>query len=69
MAIRFAKTDADILACYPVLAQLRPQLGRAELIERVRLQEREGFALVLLEQRGKVLAAAGIRLLHNLAWG
>lgn len=65
----FVETDRDILRCLPVMKELRPQLPEALFVDRVRQQEREGFRLAALEDDGEVRAVAGIRTLHNLAWG
>ncbi len=67
--IRVADTDAEIEACFPVMAQLRPHLERGSFVRRVREQEGEGYRLASIWDDGKVRAVAGFRVLHNLAWG
>jgi GNAT superfamily N-acetyltransferase len=69
MAVRLATTDDDILACYPVIAQLRPHVERHEFIERVHDQQKEGYQLAFIEEDGRVVAAAGFRINRSLAWG
>ena len=64
-----AESDEDILACHAVLAELRPHVGYRELLERVRLQEGEGYRLLALREGPDVAAVAGFRVAHNLAWG
>ena len=68
--IKIARTDLEILACYPVMAQLRPHLGLDEFLARVRRQDADrGFRLIYLAERGEVLAVAGIRIGEWLAGG
>ena len=68
-AIHFAVTDADILACLPVLAQLRPQLTADNIVLRVREQMALGYQLALLRRDGEVAAVTGYRFGLNLPWG
>jgi len=51
------------------MSDLRPRYDASELLRRVRLQEREGYRLVSLREDGLVVAVAGFRIGHNLAWG
>lgn len=67
--IGLAESDAEILDCHGVMAELRPHVGRSEFVERVRRQEREGYRLLALREGSSVTAVAGFRLGHNLAWG
>ena len=60
---------ANILKCFPVFAFLRPHLDEAEFVQRVEIQAREGYQIGYVEVDGVVLAAAGYRVLHFLAWG
>ena len=69
LTIALAESDEEIEACQPVMAGLRPQYGAAELLARVRLQEREGYRLAVLREDRIVVALAGYRIGHNLAWG
>jgi GNAT superfamily N-acetyltransferase len=69
MQIRLAKTDEDILSCFPVMRQLRLHLIRDEFVARVRRQEKDRYCLALLEENGQVRAVTGFRLSESLAWG
>jgi GNAT superfamily N-acetyltransferase len=62
-------TDLDILACAPVMRELRPHIAEADFLARIRQQERDGFKLACLRVGGRPVAAAGIRILTNMAWG
>jgi GNAT superfamily N-acetyltransferase len=67
--IRSAETDDDLLACWPVMHQLRPHVGRDAFVARVREQQRTGYRLAFLRERDQVRAVAGYRFGLNLAWG
>lgn len=64
-----AESDADILRCFPVMAQLRPHLVEAEFVARVRRMQGEGFRLARLEEEGTVRAVAGYRFHEKLFSG
>ena len=64
-----AESDADILRCFPVMAQLRPHLVEAEFVPRVRRMQQEGFLLAQLEEDGAVCAVAGYRFHEKLFSG
>src|SRR5687768_8869754 len=67
--VHHARTDAEIAACFPVLAQLRPHLEAASFVAQVRRMEAEGFRLCFLEVEGAVRAVAGYRRMEMLATG
>ncbi len=63
MQIQIAATDAEIMACFAVMAELRPQLAPEQFVDTVRrLTAQGGFQLVSLQDGGAVKAVAGIRL-------
>jgi GNAT superfamily N-acetyltransferase len=59
--------------CWPVFAQLRPQLsGEEEFVARWRAQVPEGYRILFVAEGGEggaVQAAAGFRIMTTLAWG
>lgn len=61
--------DAQIKACAPVMLELRPHISEADFLARIRHQEKGGFRLICLKADGRPVAAAGIRVITNLAWG
>ena len=69
MSIRIAETDAEILSCHEVMAALRPHVTKETFVERIRRQEKDGYRLAYLADGGRPVAAAGYRVLENLAWG
>ena len=71
MTKRIAVADTDILidACHPVMAELRPQIPRAEFLPFVkRLQTTNNFKLAFLDEIG-IKAVAGYRVSEWLAGG
>ena len=59
--IRIATSSAEIAACHPVMAQLRPQLSAAQFVPAVQhLMKITGFELAYL-QDGDIKAVAGFR--------
>ena len=69
MSIRVAMTDAEILSCHPVMSHLRPRYSSSEFLSRIRGQQDEGYELAMLVDQDRVVAVAGYRVGHNLAWG
>lgn len=62
MRIALATTDEEILACHPVMAELRPQYTSGQLLEKVRrLMAEERFQLAYLDDDG-IKSVAGIRM-------
>ena len=64
-----AESDADILRCFPVMAQLRPHLIETEFVARVRRMQAGDFHLARLEEDGVVCAVAGYRFHEKLFCG
>lgn len=67
--IRIAQSDAEILACFPVMQQLRTHLQMSDFVARVRKQQHEGYLLAALYEEDAVRAVAGYRYYHNLFSG
>jgi GNAT superfamily N-acetyltransferase len=62
VTIAFATTDEDILACHPVMAELRPRYTREDFLETVRrLMAEQRFQLAYLSDAG-IKSVAGIRI-------
>ena len=61
-SIAVARTDEEILACFPVIRELRPHLGEADFLDQVRHLMREHRYLLVYLLDGDVKAVAGIRL-------
>ena len=69
MPIALANTPDEILRCFAVMAELRPHLKEPEFLARVQRQQRAGYHLACLSEKGKVLALAGYRFSESLSWG
>ncbi|MBI2430461.1 MAG: GNAT family N-acetyltransferase [Candidatus Levybacteria bacterium] len=69
MKIYIAKSMQDIKDCYPVMAQLRTGLKKEEFIERVNRQQKDGYILAFIRNKGIVVTVAGFRIIENLAHG
>lgn len=67
--IRLAAYYEEIAACFPVMHELRPHLDPLTFVDRVLLQQKEGYQLLFLRAEGAVRAVAGFRLVHNLYSG
>lgn len=67
---RLQHGDISMLkACFGVFSHLRPHLNEDSFVVRVTQQQKEGYNIVYLQQQGEVVAAAGFRMCHFLAWG
>jgi ribosomal protein S18 acetylase RimI-like enzyme len=68
--IRHAESDADLLACFPVMRVLRPHLTDADtFVTRVRRQAEAGYRLLAAWDGGVPVGLAGYRRQENLIRG
>ncbi|MBI1773279.1 MAG: GNAT family N-acetyltransferase [Burkholderiales bacterium] len=61
--------EENIGQCFTVFSYLRPHLDEAEFIHRVQVQAAEGYTIACIYMDDEVVAAAGYRVQHYLAWG
>ncbi len=66
---QLAQTDEEIEGCYPVLSQLRTNIGKAEFLRRIKMQMKKGYHLAYIEDESVIFSVAGFRLGECLAWG
>ena len=66
-SIRIGSDREEIARCYAVMRQLRPALMPDEFVDRVILQQAEGYRLAFLEHEGAIVALAGFRVM-NVLW-
>ncbi len=59
MTIKLARTDAEKLACFPVLKELRHHLEEAEFLPQLKRQEAHGYQLAFVRDDTQVVAVAG----------
>jgi ribosomal protein S18 acetylase RimI-like enzyme len=65
-----AESDAEVLACFPLMRQLRPHLASAEdFLARVRRQASEGYRLLVAWEDGTPVALGGYRIVEMLVRG
>ena len=69
MAIALAITREDIQRCFPVMAELRPHLAKADFVARVETQQKDGYHLAFLTDKKTVKVVAGYRFSESLSWG
>jgi GNAT superfamily N-acetyltransferase len=68
--IHVAKDEAAVRECFIVFQDLRPHLRTVdEFVERWRNQIDEGYEIVYIKDEDILIAAAGYRFLHTMAWG
>ena len=68
--LRHADTEAEIAACFPVMAQLRPHLKSAEeLAARIARQHTAGYRLLAAWRGAAPIGLAGYRVEETLAHG
>ena len=68
-SIALALTDAEIMACLPVMQELRPHLTEAGFLTQIQRMQAGGFYLAALRAKGEVRAVAGFRLEERLVKG
>ncbi len=64
-----AQTDEEILGCFSVVKQLRPNLRQQDFLGTVRSMQRDGFQLLRLQEGDQTVAVAGFRIYENLFMG
>ena len=69
MNIHIATTNAELAACYPVMRELRPNIGEEQFLSQVRRQERAGYRIAYVQEQDRVVAVAGFRAGESLSWG
>jgi GNAT superfamily N-acetyltransferase len=68
--IQAAIDEKDVRRCWEPYKELRPHLRSCEeLVERWRVQSREGFQIIYIAEGEIAVAVAGYRFLNTLAWG
>ncbi len=69
MNIKLAETDAEKLACFPVLKELRTHLEEANFLPQLRRQEAQDYQLAYVEDEGLIVALAGFWISEMFAYG
>ncbi|MCB0542113.1 MAG: GNAT family N-acetyltransferase [Saprospiraceae bacterium] len=66
MNVITARTDKDILKCWPVLKLLRPHLVEAGFVQQIGEMQSEGYELAFIEADGIAASAIGFRYIRKL---
>jgi GNAT superfamily N-acetyltransferase len=67
--IALATSDEELLRCYPVMKQLRPNITQQQFLDQVARQNKQGYQVCSLEEKGVVRCVAGFRITERLAYG
>ncbi len=68
--ITLTKVEEEIIACYPLMFQLRPYLvDQEKFVKQVQRQMHEGYQLAYIALEGQIKALMGFRYLEFLAYG
>ncbi len=65
--VKIAQSDDEILACFCVMKELRPNIEEKTFLADIRLMKSEGYVLCYLEIEGEVVSVGGFRICINLA--
>ncbi len=69
MLIKVAETEAEKLACLPVMRELRTHLNEADFLPQLLRQEALGYRLASVAVSGKVVAVGGFWINEAFAYG
>ncbi len=69
MTTHIARTDADKLACFPVLKELRTHLEETDFLPQLRRLEAQDYQLAFVRDEDKVTAVAGFWVSEAFAYG
>lgn len=67
--IKTATTVDDIISCWETMYLLRPILIKERFVENITKQQKEGYVLLSISEKDKVVAVLGYRLLTMLNCG
>ena len=59
--IQLAETDSQILFCFDVMKELRPEIKKENFTEQIRRMQKETYHLAFIEKDNKAICAAGFR--------
>lgn len=65
--MEIAKTDEEVMDCFEVMKQLRPQLKEDTWLSTIRSMQGEGYNLAYLTKEGVVVAVAGYYICNKLS--
>jgi GNAT superfamily N-acetyltransferase len=65
--LQIAESDSEILACFQVLKELRPNIEQKSFLATIRFMQTEGYVLSYIKEDDEVVSVAGFRICLNLA--
>ena len=69
MNIKLAQTDAEKLACFPVMKELRTHLEEADFLPQLKRLEAQDYQLAYVEDEGRVVSVAGFWINETFSYG
>jgi len=70
MFVRELSTEREVAQAFTVMRELRPHLDEAGYEQAIAEQRRHGYRLAAVyDDEGRIMAVAGFRIDHKLAWG
>ncbi len=67
--IKKATTQSDLLKCFDVMHELRPNLTAESFAETLNGFMSRGYHLIFIEENNKAVCASGYRFTEHLLWG
>lgn len=65
--MKIASSDEEILGCFDVLNELRPDLERSTFLNTIRIMQNQGYILSFLIDGAEVVSVAGFRVYFDLS--
>ena len=69
MDLYLAGSREQVAECFDIMKQLRPHLSENEFVERVQVQKKHGYQLLIARRDDKIIGVAGFVIGQKLAWG
>ncbi len=66
---QIAETDEEIVKCFSVMSELRPNLERNTFLHLIHEMGKQGYQLAFIEENNAIMAVAGFRVSTNLFMG
>ena len=67
--MKIASSDEEILGCFDVLYELRPDMDKGSFLNTIRSMQNQGYILAFLAENGEVVSVAGFRVYFDLSVG
>ncbi len=67
--IKKATAQSDLIKCFDVMHELRPNLAAESFVETISGFMSRGYHLIFIEENNKAVCASGYRFTEHLYWG